>query len=184
MTVKTKHMTYEDYLVSPGIKKRYEIIDGEMMIQEPGPTYGHHKILRELFLLLDAFVSERNLGEVLFAPLDLLIRKRPLRTRQPDLMYISRERSYIIDNQIQGGPDIVIEVLSPANTHNHIMNKLSDYAHLGVSECWVVAPEGATVEVLVLDKTQYKRAGLFGAGDQVRSHVLAELALDVNQIFK
>ena len=71
---KAKTITYQAYLKMPEIKKRYDIIDGEM-VMSPAPTYGHQSVLRTVFRILDRHVTERNLGEALFAPLDIVIRK-------------------------------------------------------------------------------------------------------------
>jgi Uma2 family endonuclease len=72
MTLQTRPMTYEEYLKSPEIKQRYEIVDGKM-IKAPSPTGGHQRLLRQTFKILDQFVIEHQLGEILFAPLDVLI---------------------------------------------------------------------------------------------------------------
>jgi hypothetical protein len=45
-------------------------------------------------------VRERRLGEVFIAPIDIVIRRDPLRTRQPDLLFISNARRYIIGRQV------------------------------------------------------------------------------------
>ncbi len=54
-----------------------------------------------------------------FAPLDILVSREPLKTRQPDLLFISREGASVIREQIEGGPDLVIEILSPGVTRGH-----------------------------------------------------------------
>jgi len=82
MTLQTRRLTYEEYLKSPEIKQRYEIVDGEL-IMAPSPTLEHQTILRQLFLLVHRFVTEHQLGQVWFAPLDIVIQREPLRTRQP-----------------------------------------------------------------------------------------------------
>ena len=69
-----KTITYQAYLRMPEIKKRYDIIDGEMAMS-PTPTYGHQSVLKTVFLILHRHVTEHDLGEVLFAPLDIVIRK-------------------------------------------------------------------------------------------------------------
>jgi Uma2 family endonuclease len=49
-------------------------------------------------------------------------------------------------------PELVVEVLSPANTRSERAEKLQDYESLGVPEVWVVSPEAQTVEVLRLNE--------------------------------
>ena len=178
MSLQTKRLTYEEYLKGPEIKARYDIVDG-VMIMAPSPTLEHQKILPQLFLSLHRFVAERQLGEVLFAPLDVLVQKEPLRTRQPDLLFVSNQRSGILGQIIEGAPDLVAEILSHANTRTDVEAKLGDYAGLGVLECWFVSPEARSVEVLELVEGNWTRLAISGLGDQVQSTVLAGLAFTV-----
>jgi len=77
----------------PEIKQRYEIINGEI-VMSPAPTVDHQWIVGRIFLLLSLFVEERNLAVVPSAPVDVVIQRKPLRTRQPDVL-LSVERTGI-----------------------------------------------------------------------------------------
>jgi Uma2 family endonuclease len=183
MTVDLKHLTYEKYLALPEMKRRYSIIDGELLMAA-APTPDHQTVVQETFVKLDAFVRAQRLGRVFLAPLDVVIQRDPLRTRQPDLLFISNARRYIIGLQvIEGGPDLVIEVLSPANTRRELEEKLLDYQAIGVREAWIIGPQGRTVEVLKLASERIERLGLYGLGDVIVSQTLPEFHLTVNEIF-
>ena len=182
MTTQTQRLTYEEYLKSPEIKQRYEIVDGKM-VMAPAPTLEHQSILRQLFRLLDRFVIEHQLGDVWFAPLDVVIQREPLRTRQPGLLFVSHERAGILGPIIEGPPDLVVEILSPGNTRSAMEEKLADYSRLGVRECWLVSPEARTVEVLELLEGSWQRLSIYGLGDQVQSGVLEGLELPVTGLF-
>ena len=82
------------------------------------------------------------------------------------------------------GPDLVVEILSPSNSRSDLEAKLSDYATLRVSECWLVSPEARSVEILGLTEGSWVRLGISGLGEQVRSRVLPELDLAVVQLFE
>src|SRR5688572_9797549 len=124
MTADLKHLTYDMYLALLEMKHRYSIVDGEL-VMAASPTPDHQTVVQEAFVKLDFFVREHRLGRVFLAPLDIVIRRDPLRTRQPDLMFISNARRYIIGRQvIEGGPDLVIEILSPSNTRRELQAKL------------------------------------------------------------
>jgi Uma2 family endonuclease len=183
MTADLKHLTYQQYLNLPEMKARYSIIDGEL-VMDAAPTPNHQTILLELAVILVPFVRARHLGRVFTAPLDILIRRDPLRTRQPDLMFISNARRYIIGRQvIEGGPDLVIEILSPSNTRRELEEKLRDYQPINVREAWIVATQGQTIEVLQLSVERIERSGLYGLGDLIVSAMLPELRLMVDEIF-
>jgi Uma2 family endonuclease len=115
---------------------------------------------------------------------DVIIQREPLRTRQPDLLFVSNEHTSILGDQVDGPPDLVAEILSPSNTRSDLEEKLADYATLGVQECWLVSPEAGSVEVLVLTDETWVRQTISGLGDWVQSQVLPELNLEVAQLFE
>jgi Uma2 family endonuclease len=183
MTVDLKHLTYEAYLALPETKARYSIVDGEL-VMAASPTPDHQTVVQETFVKLDSFVRAHRLGRVFLAPLDIVIRRDPLRTRQPHVMFISNARRYIIGPQvIEGGPDLVIEILSPSNTRREVEEKLRDYQAIDVREAWIVSPEARTVEVMRLSSAGFQRLGIYGLGDAIASQVLPEFRLTVDDMF-
>jgi Uma2 family endonuclease len=182
MTLQTRKLTYQEYLAGPEIKARYDIIDGEM-VMAPAPSLNHQTISRRILSRIDRFVTEYELGEVWFAPLDIIVQTDPLRTRQPDLLFVSNDNRGILGDIINGGPDLVVEILSPSNRRRDIESKLADYAGLAVRESWLVSPQAETVEVLSLEGSGWTRLYIRGQGDQVESQVLAGFQMPVSEIF-
>ena len=184
MTIDTKKLTYEAFLTLPETKQRYEVIDGEMIVMSPSPTPDHQRIALNLSLQLAPFIREHHLGELFIAPLDVLITRSPLQTRQPDLLFVSTSRRAIIGpQQIEGGPDLIIEILSPSNTRADMELKLQDYWQVGVQECWLVSPEARSIEVIQRGAEHFERSGLYGIGDMIVSGVLPNLHLRVEEIW-
>lgn len=184
-----KKISYGEYLAMPEINLRYEVINGEM-IMSPAPTSEHQWFIKNLIEVLSPFVKRKKLGVVLPAPVDVLIRKAPLKTRQPDLLYLSTERTGVKGRAelqampiIEIGPDLVVEILSPSDRRVVLQGKLQDYTKIGVRECWLISPEAETVEVLRLSPAGATRIYLFGAGDTLRSEVLPGLKMKVDEIF-
>ena len=182
MTLQTEKLTYQEYLDGPETKARYDIVDGEM-VMAPSPKRAHQTIVGDIYARLRQFVTENELGRVWFAPLDVVVEEAPLRVRQPDLIFVSNENSDILGDFIHGGPDLVAEVLSPGNSRSDIEDKLSDYARIGVRECWLVSPEARTAEVLRLEDGGWQRMYLRGLGDNLESAVLPGLTLPISEIF-
>jgi Uma2 family endonuclease len=184
MAIDAKKLTYEDFLKLPETTRRFEVVDGELLYMSPSPTPQHQRVSRNLFRLLDGFVTGQAVGEVLYAPIDVLVQREPLRTRQPDLLYVSTERQSIIGSQhIEAGPDLVVEILSSGNARVEMEAKLEDYWSLDVQECWRVSPEGRTVEVLQHTTSGFARTGLYGVGDTLISSVLPDLRINVANIW-
>ena len=156
----------------------------------PAPIPEHQWRLGKLYKKLDAFVESHQLGIVLFAPVDVLIARDPLRVRQPDLLYLSAGRlgsvtlaEVLKHNPLDIAPDLVVEILSPTNTRIDMESKCADYSKIGVRECWLGSPEARTVEVLRLTPQRIETLGIYGIGSIVQSAVLPGLELLVNSIF-
>ncbi|MGH7791389.1 MAG: Uma2 family endonuclease, partial [Thermodesulfobacteriota bacterium] len=104
-------LTYEDYLLLPEDGNRYEILDGELNVT-PAPTTKHQTISGNLFVILHRYVREQRAGKVFSAPVDVILDYSSI--VQPDLIFVSKEREEIItEKNVQGAPDLVIEILSP-----------------------------------------------------------------------
>jgi Uma2 family endonuclease len=79
-------------------------------------------------------------------------------------------------------PELVVEVLSPANTRAERAEKLHDYESLGVPEVWVVSPEAQTVEVLLLQDGHLTTTTLLRQGQLKPTH-FPEAAVDIASIW-
>ena len=185
----TKKISFEDYLLMPEINHPYEITDGEFMLF-PVPPLVHQRMSANIVMALDSHVQAKDLGIVLFAPVDIILHRHPLCTRQPDVLFIHRDRlsgtgfDAIEELQIlEIAPDLVVEVLSSSDTEKVLLGKLSDYQRIGVKECWLVSREARSVEVLQLTKEQYQSLGHFGLGETLQSQVFPDFQLAVNAIF-
>ncbi|HYM13848.1 MAG TPA: Uma2 family endonuclease [Bryobacterales bacterium] len=178
-----KPLDYSAYLKTPEIKRRYDIVDGEFRFMSPAPTTLHQLVLQEIFVAVDRHVKRYSLGQAFCAPCDVIISRSPLRTRQPDVMFISNARRPIIQDQVQGGPDLIVEVLSPGNTEKHVQGKLRDYAAADVREAWVVDPKQKTIAVLHAEKGAFRETARFRTPQRLRSKVLPRLRLPVAKVF-
>ncbi len=188
--VTQKVITWEDYLRGePKDLEFYEIEDGEVIVV--GAPGGEHQwIVGALYRSLHEFVTDRNLGIVSIAPFDVVVQREPVRTRQPDLFFLRKERGGTPEQfrqlkRLEIPPDIAIEVVSPSEEETErLERKLSDYHRIGVPEVWIVYPEEKAVEVLVRAEDGWRWHGLFLRKDKVRSTVLGELPFIVGQIFE
>ena len=172
--------TYEDYRHTPD-DKRYELLDGEL-IMAPAPRTAHQRTSRKIGNSLDTFVTENNLGEVFIAPYDVVLSNTDV--VQPDLLFVSKERSYIInEDNIRGTPDLVLEILSPSTAQRDRTLKRTLYALHGVPEYWQADTDAKIAMVLTLDNGEYKVAGIYGEGQTLVSPLLQGFTLEVDRIF-
>lgn len=141
-TVRRK-LTYEDYVLFPDDGQRHEIIDGEHYVS-PAPLMRHQQLSMRLSIRLGSFIEANHLGELYAAPADVLLSKHDI--LQPDILFLSNERAAILTpKNIQGAPDLVVEILSPSTRHLDERLKLARYGLLGVREYWLVDPAGRVV---------------------------------------
>ncbi len=172
--------TYEDYKHTPE-DKRYELLDGDL-IMVPAPRIVHQRNSREIEFRLVTFVDENDLGEVFYAPCDVVLSETDV--VQPDILFVSKERSYIItEDNIRGAPDLVIEVLSPSTAQRDRTLKRTLYALHGVPEYWQADSDAKNVAVLTLDNGEYKVAGIYGEGQTLVSPLLPGFTLEIDRIF-
>ena len=183
MTTGARVLRYQDYLVEPETMLRFDIVDGVVIMAER-PTRSHQTIAGNIHWPARGFISERGLGGIWFAPLDVVVQREPLRVRQPDLLYVSAENWGILTARVEGGPDWVVEILSPGNRRRELAGKLADYAAIGVRECWVVSQRDFTVEVLALDNGGWRRVGVRGMGERVESVVVSGFGMAVGDVFR
>lgn len=172
--------TYEDYKHTSD-DKRYELLDGDL-ITVPSPKMTHQRNTKKLANLLDDFVEDQDLGEVFIAPCDVVLSNTDV--VQPDILFVSKERSYIVtDDNIRGAPDLVIEVLSPSTAQRDRTLKRTLYELHGVLEYWLADTDAKNVTVLTLDSGEYKVAGIYGEGQTLVSPLLPGFMLEIDRIF-
>ncbi|MEA2600432.1 MAG: hypothetical protein QOF89_1424 [Acidobacteriota bacterium] len=180
---RVRKLTYDDYVLIPDDGKRHEILDGEHHVS-PSPSPFHQRLVARLFRWLDGFVFPRGLGEILFAPLDVVLSWNDV--VQPDLLYISRERAEIsTEKNIQGAPDLVVEVLSERTRHLDEGTKLRRYDQLGVEEYWIVNGFQRTVTVCRRIDGDFRRLPELSAaaGDILTPPLLPGLAIPLAELF-
>lgn len=172
-------LTYEDYANVPG-DERYELIDGEL-IPAVTPNEIHQRVSKKLLWLLMQ-VEESGFGWVYHAPFDVVLSDTDV--VQPDLMFISKERADIITPaNVQGAPNLVVEVLSPSTAQRDWTQKRDLYAKYGVRELWLVAPDAKLVWVMALTGGEYAIAGVYKDGQTLISPTLAGLTIDLGYVF-
>ena len=177
----TAKLTYQDYAKTPE-GEIWELIDGEQFIP-PTPGTAHASVKVRLGSLLHEFVKARGLGQVYPAPFDVVL--SDLDVVQPDLLFISNERAEIVTRaNVQGAPDLVVEIRSPSTANRDWSIKRDLYAKYGVKEYWVVDPDERRVWVMLLGDDGLEEAGSYGTGDILTSPTLVGLSIDLDDIFR
>jgi Uma2 family endonuclease len=148
MATTPKLLTYEEWLKLPEVEGIEEVVNGEIRKMPPN-KWNHVAILEELADQLRSGI-DRKTTRVVTSIFGLVIRRDPVTTLVPDIAVFVRANVVERDGYIHSAPELLVEVLSPANTSSEQAQKLRDYESLGVPEVWVLSPEAETFEVLQL----------------------------------
>ena len=190
MTITSKkRLTFDEWQALPETKRKCEVVDG-VLVMPPGPFGEHFWVSSVFFEKLASFVTRHELGFVFHSPVDVLIRREPLRVRQPDILVVNAELTGITRPadlvglpHVENPPLLVVEVLSPSNTRRDIEQRLADYWSIGVPECWLASFPTRSVEVLSLTVDEAITAATYGLGETLHSEVLPGFALPIAEIF-
>lgn len=162
-----------------------EFTDGYIEVL-PMPTMLHQLIVDYLHSLIKKYIKQGIGGLTFFAPLP--VRFRPDLYREPDILYLGRERVAALGNaKYPPGADLVVEVVSEGEEarQRDYESKRAIYAEYGVAEYWIVDPDQKRITVLCLDEAAnaYREHGVFTLGQQATSKLLDGFAVPVDQVF-
>ena len=174
-------MTTDEYLAGPETLMRRELVWG-VVREPPSPFRKHQGVVTQATVLLAEHVQSHALGHVYVAPLDVVFDRKKALVLQPDVMFVSCERYGILNNFVEGPPDLVVEVISEGSERYDRIAKLQWYRDYHVREYWVIDPEGREIEVIHLDGEVLERRTCHG-DDAIRSKVLPTFEETANAFF-
>lgn len=185
---KIKVWTYDDYAQLPenGAPElqthiHYELIAGELIVS-PAPNFYHQKIVAELLTAIANHVKQNALGVVVTSPVDVVLSATD--TPQPDLIFISNERRGIItEANVQGAPDLVVEIISPTSDRRDRQTKFELYARSGVPFYWIVDPRLQLLEEYALRGAAYETVREWKADEIFAPQLFCELRIALNDVF-
>lgn len=188
-TVKTSQTdrprwTTSDLDLLPDSDRRYEIIDGELLVTR-APHWRHQKACTRMSTALDRWSQTTGLGEtvqapsVLFSEADNVI---------PDVVWMSRDRlASSLDGvgHLLAAPELVVEVLSEGEQQQQrdktLKRKL--YSLQGVQEYWIVDWQHEQVMVYRRQDAQLVLWQTLLVGDRLTSPLLPDFELAIGQLF-
>ena len=175
-------MTTAEYLKTDETVLPRELAYGELRVAD-SPSVSHQRVVLQLALMLAPYVREKQLGEVLVAPMDVILDVEGALVVQPDLLFVSRERQQVLADRVYGAPDLVIEVLSPHPRIGHLEERVGWFAKYGVRECWLTRLKEREIVVLTLADGVVADRALFSGAEPIRSRVLDGLRLTPLDVF-
>jgi Uma2 family endonuclease len=178
-------LTYDDFLLFPDDGNRHELIDGEHYVT-PSPASKHQRIVWNLNGLLYIYLQDHPVGKAFSAPLDVVFSQFDI--VEPDLLFVSAERAgkVLTETNVQGAPDLVVEIGSPSTRKRDETIKRRLYERFGVVEYWVIDSELDAIKVYRRSSDRYERVAelTLEGGDMLTTPLLPGLDLPLSKIFE
>lgn len=174
-----KRFTYLEYCKWDD-EQRWELIDGVPYNMTPAPTTRHQRISSNLHRKISAFLEGKRCTPF-YAPTDVVFDE--YNVVQPDLLVVC-DSSKITEANIQGAPDLVVEILSPSTSRKDRREKRSLYERFGVKEYLVIDPVNETVERFRLVRGKYGNPDVFGWDESMKLSLFPEMELNLWEIFE
>ena len=171
--------SWNDYEKWPE-NERWQIIEGHAYCMTAAPNIRHQKVTGNLY----ASIREKLKGKpctTFIAPTDVVFDDYNI--VQPDVLVVC-DKTRITDANIQGAPDLVIEVISPTNSFMDRKQKLELYERFAVPEYLLVDPVGDLVERYFLVDGKYGRAEIFPWHEELQLLSLPGMKISLWEIFE
>jgi Uma2 family endonuclease len=175
-----------------GDDERWELIDGTAWKMD-APSLGHQLLITQFVVRMVTHLGgPTQLAGCLVvpSPFDVLVLDHPGQDEddartvvQPDVSVVC-DRSKLRHSGCVGGPEIVVEIISPYTAKRDLADKFAVYERAGVREYWVVDPGNRFVHVYHLGADgKLGEPEIVTEGKAVVSQVLAGLALPTEELF-
>lgn len=151
-------VTFEEFLAWGDEDTWAEWVDGRIIVMAPASNR-HQSLVRFLLTLLNHHVEKHSLGWLCCAPFLMYLSERP-QGREPDLLFVRKEREHLIEENFLNGPaDLVVEIVSPYSIARDRGEKFVEYEAAGVTEYWLIDPQRRQAEFYQLsDEGQFQPA--------------------------
>ncbi len=143
-------------------------------------NFVHGMLQTKIAKLVDLYLDEHPIGYVMTETNFRLWPDRPSESRIPDVAFVRKERSP--QNWYRfpvGAPDLAIEVISPDEKSEEMMDKVDEYLEQGVQMVWLVFPKKREIWVCTTSTTYHRVRDVLTAPE-----LLPGFELPVSKIFE
>jgi Uma2 family endonuclease len=141
-TTRSGVFTYDDFCTLVRDGEKGDLIDGVIYLASPENTEANEL---EVWLLtfMSCFVRRRKLGKVFVSRVAYRLDKN--NAPEPDSGFVSNANAHRIKRgQVEGPPDLAIEIVSPESVDCDYNKKRVQYEQFGVPEFWIIDQEGSS----------------------------------------
>ena len=178
---KQKSYTIEDIYALPD-GERAELIDGQIYYMTP-PSTTHQRVLNYLNTEINLYIRSRDgRCEVCPAPFSVypeLEGDNVNKYLEPDISVIC-DKNKLDDKGCHGGPDWIIEIVSPTSKPMDYYTKLPIYRSAGVREYWIV--DTMRESITVYDMEHDAAPVIYHFTDKIKVNIYKDLAIDFAEV--
>ena len=172
--------TVHDYMTWPD-EERWEIIDGFVYDMSPAPSLYHQTVSVNLTSILRTALRGKTC-RVFSAPTDVVLSDYDV--VQPDVLVVCDPKK-MTERNIQGAPDLIIEILSPSTSTKDQREKFYLYEKFGVHEYLIIEPDAKHVRRFALgDDELFDRGEIFDAQQILALKSLEDIEIPLWDIFE
>jgi Uma2 family endonuclease len=157
-SIQIRYVT-EAELMALGSDARVEVIKGEIV--EMSPTGARHVVITDnYYRVLYPSVIGQKLGYLFTDSLIYYLSRdgeRLYDARVPDASFIRKDRvppDWNIDLPFPGAPTLAIEVVSPNDSIEEVLDKVRQYLDSGTEQVWLTLPKNREVHVYKRGESQ------------------------------
>jgi len=174
-----ERFTYQDYISWPD-NERWELIDGVPYNMTPAPSTNHQGVAGNFYAILNVSLKGKKCRPFM-APTDVVLSDDGV--VQPDVLVVC-DKSKITDKNIQGPPDLVIEVLSPSTALKDKREKKWLYEKYDVKEYILIDPVEMYVEQFYIrENGKYAEGNLFAPDETIKLFSLSGMKISLPEVF-
>ena len=173
-------LTVDDLAALPDTKPRYELING-ILIQKMTTKRKHSVAAGRLLFQLMLWAQENPDWQ--FFPEGTGVKVSEYKAYVPDVVGFAPGSVLDPEESIGGAPFLVAEVLSKSTAKRDRVDKLRDYASLGVQLYLIVDPDKKKMEVHTLENGNYSAPRVLETDDVWQPEELKGLKLEVQKLW-
>ena len=173
-------MTPADFQ-TPETTRPQELVNGVFRAAD-APFVSHQRVVLRLAIALQQHIDAHGGGEVLVAPVDVVLDPDRALVLQPDLLFVSPDRSSIVSHRVYGAPDLVVEVLSPRPRIGDVDERVEWFARYGVREIWLYDQLRRTLRILNCEDGAVRESVAVDEHGPIGSNVLPGLTRSIASI--
>ncbi len=177
---KTARYSWDDYVTWPD-DERWELIAGVAYDMSPAPSIKHQTIAGKIYSRLEQKLAGKTCKPFI-APTDVVLSESDI--VQPDVLVVC-DPNKITEQNIQGAPDVVVEVLSPRTVMKDLREKKTLYERFGVKEYLIIDPLEVYVQRFTLTPNEgYDKGEMFGPQEILRLNTIPDIELNLWEVFE